>query len=95
MKKNKITKIIMIAVFFMLCCCTSLFAQEAPWNDTLEDVVDMLCGRTARLIFVALVALTGIAMAAIGGQGMKQKIFYLIIGGGIVFGAQNIVNMLF
>ncbi len=87
-------KLFFIVLFFCL-VCVGVFAEDAPWNDTLETVVEMLTGNTARLILAAVIAIIGIAIAAIGGQGMKEKLFFVIIGGGICFSAQTIVNWAF
>ena len=34
-------------------------------------------------------------MAVVGGQGVKEKVFWVVIGGGVLFGATQIVGALF
>lgn len=85
-------------VFFLLLTSVGVFAQstgDLPWESSLAWIIDILTGTTGRLIFVALIAILAITMAVVGGQGVKEKVFWVVIGGGVLFGATQIVGALF
>lgn len=85
-------------VFFFLLTTAGVFAQssgELPWESSLGWIIDILTGTTGRLIFIALIAILAITMAVVGGQGVKEKVFWVVIGGGVLFGATQIVGALF
>lgn len=87
-----------VFVFFLLITSVGVFAQSSgdlPWESSLSWIIDILTGTTGRLIFVALIAILAITMAVVGGQGVKEKVFWVVIGGGVLFGATQIVGALF
>lgn len=54
-----------------------------------------LTGTTARLIIIGITALAGLGCVIAGGQGLKEKLIFIIVGGAIVFSATGVVRALF
>lgn len=87
-----------VFVMFLILTPLGVFAQAAgslPWESSLSWIIDILTGTTGRLIFIALIAILAITMAVVGGQGVKEKVFWVVIGGGVLFGATQIAGALF
>ena len=97
-RNQMINKKVVFVMLLLLVAAANVFAaDDAPWNNSLEKLLDWITGSTAKLVVIIITALIGIGLAAgvIGGEAGKQKIFYVVIGGAVVFSAQTIVSKLF